>query len=128
MRRAVGTWLLLMAVAVLVQVGLGGITRLTDSGLSITEWKPLLGVVPPLNDAAWGEAFAKYQQLPQYVQLKSHLTLEDFKFIYFWEWLHRLWGRALGEHVPALQARVVTGRAKKPAGASPTEPKGAPTG
>lgn len=96
MRRAVGFWLLFMSAAVLVQVGLGGITRLTDSGLSITEWKPLLGVIPPLDEAAWGEAFAKYQQLPQYVQLKSHLTLEDFKFIYFWEWFHRLWGRLLG--------------------------------
>jgi heme a synthase len=85
-----------MAGAVLIQVGLGGITRLTDSGLSITEWKPLLGVVPPLDDASWNDAFAKYQHLPQYVQLKSHLTLSDFKFIYFWEWFHRLWGRALG--------------------------------
>ncbi len=96
MRRAVGVWLLMMAFAVLVQVGLGGLTRLTDSGLSITEWKPLLGVVPPLDETAWGEAFAKYKELPQYVQLKSHLSLEDFKAIYFWEWFHRLWGRLLG--------------------------------
>ena len=94
--RAVGWWLLLVALAVLVQVGLGGITRLTDSGLSITEWKPLLGVIPPLDDAGWAEAFAKYQQIPQYVQLKSHLTPEEFRFIYFWEWFHRLWGRLLG--------------------------------
>ena len=96
MKRAVGVWLLLMAAAVLVQVGIGGITRLTDSGLSITEWKPLLGVVPPLDDASWAEAFEKYKRLPQYIQLRSHLSLDDFKFIYFWEWLHRLWGRALG--------------------------------
>lgn len=95
-RRAVGVWLLALAAAVLVQVALGGITRLTDSGLSITEWKPLLGVIPPLDEAGWREAFAKYQALPQYVQLKSHLTLEAFKVIYFWEWLHRLWGRLLG--------------------------------
>jgi len=94
--RAVGWWLVLVAVAVLVQVGLGGITRLTDSGLSITEWKPLLGVVPPLDDAGWAEAFARYQQIPQYIQLKSHLSLEDFRFIYFWEWFHRVWGRLLG--------------------------------
>lgn len=94
--RAVGWWLLLVALAVLVQVGLGGITRLTDSGLSITEWKPLLGVIPPLDDAGWAEAFAKYQQIPQYVQLKSHLTPSEFRFIYFWEWFHRLWGRLLG--------------------------------
>lgn len=95
-RRAVGIWLLLLAAAVVVQTALGGITRLTDSGLSITEWKPLLGVIPPLDEAGWREAFAKYQRLPQYVQLKSHMTLEEFKVIYFWEWLHRLWGRLLG--------------------------------
>lgn len=94
--RAVGWWLLLVAFAVLIQVGLGGITRLTDSGLSITEWKPLLGVIPPLDEAGWAEAFAKYQQIPQYVQLKSHLTPDEFRFIYFWEWFHRLWGRLLG--------------------------------
>lgn len=94
--RGVGWWLLLVAAAVFVQVGLGGITRLTDSGLSITEWKPLLGVIPPLDDAGWAEAFARYQQIPQYTQLKSHLTLEEFRFIYFWEWFHRLWGRLLG--------------------------------
>jgi cytochrome c oxidase assembly protein subunit 15 len=94
--RPVGWWLVLVAVAVLVQVGLGGITRLTDSGLSITEWKPILGVVPPTSDAGWADAFAKYQQIPQYTQLKSHLSLDEFKFIYFWEWFHRLWGRLLG--------------------------------
>lgn len=95
-RRAVGLWLLLLAAAVVVQTALGGVTRLTDSGLSITEWKPLLGVIPPLDEAGWREAFAKYQRLPQYVQLKSHMTLEEFKVIYFWEWFHRLWGRLLG--------------------------------
>lgn len=94
--RAVGLWLLAMAAAVLVQVALGGITRLTDSGLSITEWKPLLGVIPPLSDVEWREAFGRYQQIPQYTQLKSHLTLDEFRFIYFWEWFHRLWGRLLG--------------------------------
>lgn len=93
-----------MAVAVFVQVGLGGITRLTDSGLSITEWKPLLGVIPPHDDAGWNEAFGKYQQIPQFQLLKRHLTLDEFKFIYFWEWFHRLWGRFLGVlfGVPAL--------------------------
>ncbi|MEW5741705.1 MAG: COX15/CtaA family protein [Myxococcota bacterium] len=94
--RPVGVWLLAVAAAVMVQVALGGITRLTDSGLSITEWKPILGVVPPTDDAGWAEAFSKYQQIPQFQRLKSHLTLEEFKFIYFWEWLHRLWGRLLG--------------------------------
>jgi len=80
----------------MVQVMLGGITRLTDSGLSITEWKPILGVVPPLDDTGWAEAFLKYQQIPQFKLLKSSLTVEDFKLIYFWEWFHRLWGRLLG--------------------------------
>ena len=94
--RPVGLWLLAVAAAVLVQVALGGITRLTDSGLSITEWKPLLGVIPPSDDAGWAEAFGKYQQIPQFQRLKSHLTLDEFKFIYFWEWFHRLWGRLLG--------------------------------
>jgi cytochrome c oxidase assembly protein subunit 15 len=103
-RRAVGWWLLIMAALVVVQVVLGGITRLTDSGLSITEWKPLLGVIPPTTDAEWAEAFAKYQQIPQFQQLKSHLTPQEFRFIYFWEWFHRLWGRMLGVAfaVPAL--------------------------
>lgn len=95
-RRPVGVWLLVIAAMVVLQVVLGGITRLTDSGLSITEWKPILGVFPPMNEAAWLEAFGKYQQIPQYVLLKSHLTLSEFKFIYFWEWFHRLWGRLLG--------------------------------
>lgn len=94
--RAVGVWLLIVAGAVIVQVMLGGITRLTDSGLSITEWKPILGVVPPTSDEAWNEAFLKYQQIPQFQRLKSHLTIDEFQFIYFWEWFHRLWGRMLG--------------------------------
>jgi len=95
-QRAVGQWLLVVAAAVVVQVMLGGVTRLTDSGLSITEWKPILGVVPPTDDESWNVAFSKYQQIPQFQRLKSHLTLDDFKFIYFWEWFHRLWGRMLG--------------------------------
>ena len=113
---AVRRWLLLLAAGVVVQIALGGVTRLTDSGLSITEWKPLLGVVPPRSDAEWAEAFAKYQQLPQYRQLKSHLTAHDFRWIYFWEWLHRLWGRLLGVAFagPALffwRRRALSGRA-----------------
>lgn len=81
---------------IVVQVILGGITRLTGSGLSITEWQPILGTVPPLNEAQWQEAFAKYRQIAQFKHLNFHFTLEDFKGIYFWEWLHRLWGRLIG--------------------------------
>lgn len=95
-QRPVGVWLLCMALAVLVQVVLGGVTRLTDSGLSITEWKLILGVLPPLTHDAWVEAFQKYQQIPQFQKLNSTMTLDGFQFIYFWEWLHRLWGRLLG--------------------------------
>lgn len=94
--RAAGLWLLVVAAAVVVQVVLGGITRLTDSGLSITEWQPLLGVIPPLDDAGWEAAFARYREIPQYRLLKHHLGIEEFKAIYFWEWLHRVWARLLG--------------------------------
>src|SRR5690349_14917592 len=78
------------------QVLLGGITRLTGSGLSITEWKLVVGAIPPLDEKSWSEEFAKYQQIPQFQKLNAHFTLDDFKRIYFWEWLHRLWGRLLG--------------------------------
>lgn len=77
------------------QIALGGVTRLTGSGLSITEWKPLVGAVPPLSEAAWAAEFAKYQQIPQFKVVNAHFGLADFKRIYFWEWLHRLWGRLL---------------------------------
>src|SRR5690606_29149428 len=81
---------------IMVQVLLGGVTRLTGSGLSITEWKPIMGAMPPLNESAWQEAFDGYKQIAQYHYLNSHFTLEDFKFIFFWEWLHRFWARLLG--------------------------------
>ena len=80
----------------LVQVILGGITRLTGSGLSITEWNLGSGTLPPLNEAQWMEAFDKYKQTEQFRQLNSGFTLPDFKFIFFWEWFHRLWGRLIG--------------------------------
>jgi len=94
--RPVAVWLLTGVVMIIVQILLGGITRLTGSGLSITEWKPLLGTVPPLSEQDWQTAFVKYQQIAQYKHLNSHFDLSDFKFIYFWEWVHRLWGRLLG--------------------------------
>jgi cytochrome c oxidase assembly protein subunit 15 len=80
----------------LVQVVLGGITRLTGSGLSITEWDVATGVVPPLNTAQWQEAFEKYQHTPQYRLVNSGFSLADFKFIFFWEWFHRFWARMVG--------------------------------
>lgn len=94
--RPVAIWLLVGVFMILVQIILGGITRLTDSGLSITEWQPILGTLPPLNEAEWNKAFDGYKQIAQYKQLHNYFSLEDFKSIFFWEWLHRLWGRFIG--------------------------------
>ena len=94
--RPVAVWLLVGVGMIIVQIILGGITRLTDSGLSITEWKPLLGTLPPLNEQQWNEAFNGYKEIAQYKHLHSYFTLDDFKSIFFWEWFHRLWGRLLG--------------------------------
>lgn len=93
--RAVARWVLAGVMMLMIQVLLGGITRLTGSGLSITEWKPILGALPPMNDADWNIAFDKYKEIAQYKQLNAHFTLADFKSIYFWEWLHRLWARLI---------------------------------
>jgi len=94
--RKVGIWLLIGVAMIMVQVVLGGITRLTGSGLSITEWAPILGAFPPMNTEAWQEAFDKYKEIGQYKHINFDFTLSDFKSIYFWEWLHRLWGRLIG--------------------------------
>lgn len=95
-RTAVGAWLLAVALVILGMITIGGLTRLTGSGLSITEWKPIMGALPPLNEAQWADAFAKYQQIPQY-RLENHgMSLEAFKGIFWWEWAHRLLGRLLG--------------------------------
>jgi cytochrome c oxidase assembly protein subunit 15 len=93
---AVTVWLLICCGMIFVMALLGAITRLTESGLSITEWNPVMGILPPLNAAAWQQAFAGYQEIPQYQLLHRGMTLEAFKEIYFWEWLHRLWGRLIG--------------------------------
>lgn len=77
-------------------VAIGGITRLTGSGLSITEWKPIMGALPPMNEVEWHEAFKKYKQIPEYTLINQHMTLGDFKGIFFWEFLHRNWGRLMG--------------------------------
>lgn len=81
---------------IVIQVLLGGITRLTGSGLSITEWKPIMGALPPLNENEWLTAFEKYKQIAQFKYLNNHFELGDFKFIFFWEWFHRVWARMLG--------------------------------
>lgn len=94
--RAVAHWLLAVAALVFLMVVVGGITRLTESGLSITEWKPVSGAIPPLTDAAWAAAFDAYKQIPQYTAIHADMTLAQFKFIFFWEWVHRLLGRVIG--------------------------------
>jgi cytochrome c oxidase assembly protein subunit 15 len=94
--RAVRIWLFVIASLVLAMVVVGGATRLTGSGLSITEWKPILGAIPPLSEAAWQDAFEKYRQIPQYDLVNRGMSLEAFKGIYWWEWSHRFLGRAIG--------------------------------
>lgn len=94
--KLVARWLLLGVIMTIIQVALGGITRLTGSGLSITEWDVITGTLPPMNEQAWMIEFDKYRQTPQFQLLNFEFTLSDFKFIFFWEWFHRLWARLIG--------------------------------
>jgi heme a synthase len=94
--RAIRLWLYVVAALVLAMVLVGGATRLTESGLSITEWKPVMGTLPPLNAAQWQSEFEKYQAIPQYRELNAGMSLDAFKSIYWWEWTHRLIGRSIG--------------------------------
>lgn len=92
----VAYWLIGTSGLVFGIVVLGGLTRLTESGLSITEWKPVTGTLPPMNQKEWEEEFIKYKESPEFKLLNSHIDLDEFKFIFFMEWIHRLWGRAIG--------------------------------
>ena len=94
--RPVAYWLYIGVGMIMIQVLIGGLTRLTGSGLSITEWQPILGAFPPMNEQAWQAAFDKYKEIAQFKHLNSHFSLEDFKMIYFWEWFHRDWARLMG--------------------------------
>ncbi len=94
--RQVANWLLIGVFMIMVQVLIGGITRLTESGLSITEWKPITGALPPLTEAQWAEEFEKYRTTDQFQYVHRSFDMGDFKFIYFWEWSHRLWARFMG--------------------------------
>lgn len=94
--RPISIWLYIGVVMIMVQVLIGGLTRLTGSGLSITEWKPILGALPPMSEQAWQLAFDQYKEIAQFKRLNSHFSLSDFKFIYFWEWFHRDWARLMG--------------------------------
>jgi heme a synthase len=95
---AIANWLFCVALLVFAMVVVGGITRLTESGLSITEWKPITGALPPLSETAWASEFAKYRQIPEYKEIAgpAGMTLSAFKHIYFWEWAHRLLARLVG--------------------------------
>ena len=94
--KALRLWLGGLALLLVAMILVGGATRLTDSGLSITEWKPVTGVIPPLSDSAWQEAFDAYRKIPEYLELKRGMSLDQFKTIYWWEWGHRFLGRLIG--------------------------------
>ncbi len=94
--RAVQLWLYVVAVLIFITLIVGGATRLTESGLSITEWKPVTGVLPPMSDESWQNEFGRYREIPQYRELNRGMTLDQFKTIYWWEWTHRLLARLVG--------------------------------
>ena len=121
-RSAVRIWLLAVAALIFTTLLVGGATRLTESGLSIVEWKPVTGVVPPFDEATWQQEFDKYKAIPQFRELNPRMSLEEFKVIYWWEWSHRLLARLVGaafllpflwflwrgEIEPGLRARLWT--------------------
>jgi len=117
---ALARWLFVVAALVALIVAVGGVTRLTESGVSITEWKPVTGAVPPLSEAQWQAEFDAYRQTPQYQKINgpAGMTLSGYKFIYFWEWLHRLLARAIGS-VLALVTIIFTLRRRMPPGYLP---------
>ncbi len=94
--RALRIWLGAIAALIVAMILVGGATRLTDSGLSITEWQPIMGAVPPLSEADWTHAFQAYQKIPEYTEIKRGMSLDEFKTIYWWEWAHRFLGRLIG--------------------------------
>lgn len=94
--KAIRNWLFFTATMVFAMAVIGAITRLTESGLSMVEWKPLIGAIPPLSDAEWQRVFGLYKQTPEFLHKNSWMELADFQRIFFWEWLHRLWGRIIG--------------------------------
>ncbi|MGO4837400.1 COX15/CtaA family protein, partial [Rhizobiaceae sp. 2RAB30] len=114
-RFEVRAWLYVVLVVLFALVMVGGATRMTGSGLSITEWKPIHGVIPPLNQAEWQEEFEKYRQIPQYEQINKGMTLDEFKGIFWWEWAHRLLARGVGFLVAIpLVFFWLTGRLERP--------------
>ncbi|MDV6344346.1 COX15/CtaA family protein [Nitrosomonas sp. Is37] len=96
MQKPIAIWLFICCALIFAMVVVGGVTRLTGSGLSIVEWQPLIGAIPPLNQEDWAVLFEKYRQIPQYEEVNKGMTLEEFKGIFWWEYFHRLLGRAIG--------------------------------
>ncbi len=94
--RPIAVWLIACCALILLMVVVGGVTRLTHSGLSMTEWQPLIGAIPPLNPEQWDEVFRKYQLTPEYLKINRGMTLDEFKGIFSWEYFHRLLGRSIG--------------------------------
>lgn len=117
-RRLIRAWLVVLFALVVTMIAVGGLTRLTDSGLSITEWRPVTGALPPTTEAAWSAEFEKYRAIPQYQLVNKGMTLEEFKVIYWWEWGHRQLGRVIGL-VWALGFLGLLAARKIPAGWTP---------
>ncbi len=112
-QRPVALWLLACCAMIYAMVLIGGITRLTESGLSITQWNPVMGAIPPLTQQEWQADFQRYQQIPQYRELNSGMTLDQYKHIYWWEYVHRLWGRLIGfAYLLPLLGFVAAGRVR----------------
>ena len=93
---AIYIWLLTITAMVLLIIVIGGLTRLTDSGLSMTDWRPILGIIPPLSLESWLVVFEMYKQTPEYKIVNKNMTLNEFKYIFWWEWFHRIFARAIG--------------------------------
>ena len=94
--KSVLLWLLLLTIMVFLMIIIGGLTRLTDSGLSMVDWRPLLGTIPPLNKSQWIELFKAYKQTPEFLYVNKNMSLEEFKYIFWWEWFHRFFARLIG--------------------------------
>lgn len=116
--RSLAVWLFACCALIIAMIVIGAITRLTESGLSMVEWRAMIDMLPPLSTDAWQSEFAKYQLTPEYIKINKGMSLDEFKNIYFWEWLHRLLGRVIGLAY-ALPLAVFWLRGKIPAGLKP---------
>ena len=95
-KHAIFIWLITLTLMVLTIIVIGGLTRLTDSGLSMTDWRPLLGIIPPLNKNSWQTVFEMYKLTPEFKIVNKNMSLEEFKYIFWWEWFHRVFARMIG--------------------------------